>query len=70
MKPFLAEHGYTMSVALDMKMEVFSTYGLRGTPGTSIADHHGVLLAYSSGPVDFDPPEFRKYVLNLASNGS
>ena len=65
-KPFLAEHHYTMPVLLDSKMEVFLKYGLRGTPGTFIADRQGTLLASSFGPVDFDRPEFRKYILALA----
>jgi peroxiredoxin len=66
-KPFLAEHRYTMPVALDTNMEVFAKYGLRGTPGTFIADRQGMLVASSSGPVDFDRPEFRKYVLALTA---
>ena len=65
-KPFLAEHRYTMPVALDTTMEVFAKYGLLGTPGTFIADRQGVLIARGFGPVDFDPPEFRKYILGLA----
>ena len=64
-KPFLAEHRYTMPVALDTTMEVFAKYGLLGTPGTFIADRQGVLIARGFGPLDFDPPEFRKYVLGL-----
>src|SRR5215471_6459357 len=67
-KPFLAEHHYTMPVVLDTKAEVFATYGLRGTPGTFIADRQGMLVASSLGPVDFDRPEFRKYVLDLAGD--
>jgi peroxiredoxin len=65
-KPFLAEHRYTTPVALDSKMEVFAKYGLRGTPGTFIVDRQGMVVASSFGPVDFDPPEFRKYILSLA----
>ena len=65
-KPFLAEHHYTMPVALDTKAEVFTQYGLRGTPGTFITDRQGTLVAKSFGPVDFDRPEFRKYILDLA----
>jgi peroxiredoxin len=65
-KPFLAEHRYTMPVLLDTSMELFAKYGLRGTPGTFIADRQGKIVASSSGPVDFDRPEFRKYILMLA----
>jgi peroxiredoxin len=69
-KPFLAEHKYTMPVLLDMKMKVFSEYGLRGTPGTFIANRQGMLVAKAFGPVDFDRLEFRKYILNLSEAGS
>ena len=65
-KPFLAEHHYTMPVVLDVKAEVFARYGLFGTPGTFIADRQGILVAQSVGPVDFDRPDFRKFILDLA----
>jgi len=64
--PFLAEHHYTMPVALDVKAEVFTRYGLFGTPGTFITDRQGMLVAKGFGPVDFDRPDFRKYILDLA----
>jgi peroxiredoxin len=66
-KPFLAENHYTMPVLLDTKAEIFAKYGLVGTPGTFIADRQGMLVASSFGPVDFDRPEFRKYILDLAA---
>ena len=65
-KPFLAQHHYTMPVALDTNGVVFAQYGLRGTPGTFIADRQGMLVAKSFGPVDFDRAEFRKYIVDLA----
>src|SRR5215831_6788011 len=65
-KPFLAEHCYTIPVALHTNLKVFSSYGLLGTPGSFIADPQGMLVAYSFGPVAFDRPEFRKYILALA----
>jgi peroxiredoxin len=64
-KPFLAEHRYTMPVLIDSKMEVFARYGLIGTPGTFIVDREGNIVASSMGPVDFDRPEFRQYILAL-----
>ena len=64
--PFLAEHHYTMPVVLDVKAEVFARYSLFGTPGTFIADRQGMLVAKGFGPVDFDRPDFRKYILDLA----
>lgn len=69
-KPFLTEHKYTIPVALDTNMKVFSSYGLLGTPGTFVADRQGALVAYSFGPVDFDRPEFRKYILALNDSRS
>ena len=65
-KPFMAENHYTMPVALDTKSDVLALYGLFGTPGTFIADRQGMLVAKAIGPVDFDNPELRKYILELA----
>ena len=68
-KPFLTEHRYTMPVVLDTTADLFNSYGLSGTPGTFIADSQGILVAGGLGPVDFDRPEFRKYILDLAGEG-
>lgn len=65
-KPFMAENHYTMPVALDTKSEVLALYGLFGTPGTFVADREGMLVAKAFGQVDFDKPELRKYILDLA----
>ena len=65
-KPFMAENHYTMPVLLDTKSDVLALYGLFGTPGTFIADRQGMLVAKAIGPVDFDNPELRKYILELA----
>jgi peroxiredoxin len=66
-KPFMAENHYNMPVLLDSKMEVADKFGLFGTPGTFIANRKGMLVANGVGPVDFDPPEFRQYISNLAA---
>ena len=66
-KPFLAEHRYTMPVLLDTNSDTLTKYGLFGTPGTFIADAQGNLVAKAVGPVDFDRPEFRTYILDLAA---
>jgi peroxiredoxin len=66
-KPFLAEHHYTMPVLLDTNSDTLTKYGLFGTPGTFIADAQGNLVAKAVGPVDFDRPEFRTYILDLAA---
>ena len=65
-KPFLAENHYSMPVLLDTNSDVLAAYGLFGTPGTFIIDRQGVPVAKAIGPVDFDNPELRKYVLDLA----
>ena len=65
-KPFMAENHYTMPVVLDTKSDVLALYGLFGTPGTFIADRQGMLVAKAIGPVDFDNPELRQYILELA----
>ncbi len=67
-KPFMAENHYTMPVVLDTNSDVLAGYGFFGTPGTVIADTHGNLVAKALGPVDFDRPEFRKYILDLAAD--
>jgi hypothetical protein len=59
-----------MPVLLDVKAEVFARYGLFGTPGTFIAANDGILTAMGVGPVDFDRPEFRKYILDLAGQNN
>jgi peroxiredoxin len=66
-KPFMAEYHYTMPVVLDTKSDVLAEYGLFGTPGTFIADVQGNIVAKAVGPVDFDRPEFRTYILDLAA---
>ncbi|HEY2385191.1 MAG TPA: TlpA disulfide reductase family protein [Terriglobia bacterium] len=65
-KPFMAENDYTMPVALDTKSDVLGLYGLFGTPGTFVVDRKGMLVAKAVGPVDFDKPDVRKYILDLA----
>jgi peroxiredoxin len=66
-KPFMAANHYTMPVLLDTKSDILADYGLFGTPGTFIADTQGNLVAKAVGPVDFDRPEFRSYILDLAA---
>lgn len=65
-KPFMADNHYTMPVLLDTQSDVLAAYGLFGTPGTFVADREGELIAKAVGPVDFDKPELRKYILDLA----
>ena len=64
-KPFLKQHGYTMSVLIDIKKEEFSKLGLLGTPGTFVINRAGKIVAKGVGPVDFDRTDFREYVKGL-----
>lgn len=66
-KPFLVEHGYTMPALLDADSEVFTKNNFRGTPGTLVVDRQGKVVARGMGPVDFDHPDFRKYILGLVA---
>jgi cytochrome c-type biogenesis protein len=66
-RPFLTENGYTMPVLIDPKAEVFTRFGLIGTPGTFIVDRRGNIVAKGLGPVEFDHPDFRNYVLSVGA---
>jgi len=65
--PFLAEHHYTMPALLDSRTELFRKLGLVGTPGTFVVDRSGLIVARGLGPVSFDHPDFRKYVVGLTT---
>ncbi len=65
-KPFMAQNGYTMPVLLDANTEIAGKFSLIGTPATFIVDRSGLVVAGSMGPVDFDHPDFRKFINELA----
>ena len=65
-RPFMREHNYTMPALIDQKMEEAAKVGLIGTPGTFIVNRQGKIVAKGLGPVNFDSPEFRRYVESLA----
>ena len=64
---YLAENGYTMPVVLDANIAVASKFGVLGTPTTFIINRQGNIVASSFGPLDFDRPDFRKYLQVLIS---
>lgn len=53
-KPYLDEHKLTFPVALDPKMDLANTYGVRALPSSFIVDRHGYLTAIALGPRAWD----------------
>ena len=53
-KPFLDKHRLTFPVALDTKMDLANTYGVRGLPASFLIDRHGYLTALALGPRAWD----------------
>jgi peroxiredoxin len=66
-KPFLAEHKYTVPVALDSDMQLARTVGVRVAPWTVIIDRNGNVVAGGYGRVDMLSPEFRNFVKALSA---
>lgn len=53
-KPFLEQHKLTFPVALDAKMDLANTYGVRALPASFLIDGHGYLAALALGPRAWD----------------
>jgi peroxiredoxin len=66
-KPFLAEHHYTLPTPLDPDMSVARAVGVRVTPWTVIIDRSGAVVAGGYGKIDLQSAEFRNYVKALAA---
>ncbi len=66
-KPFLAEHKYTLSAALDPEMQVARVVGVRVAPWTVVIDRSGAVVAGGYGPIDLLSPAFRNYVKALSA---
>ena len=66
-KPFLAEHHYTLSTPLDPCMGVARAVGVRVAPWTVIIDRSGMVVAGGYGAIDLLSPAFRNYVKALAA---
>ena len=66
-KPFLNEHKYTLSVALDLDMQVARALGVRVAPWTVIIDRNGNLVAGGYGAIDMLSPAFRNYIKALSA---
>jgi peroxiredoxin len=66
-QPFLAEHKYTISAALDPDMQVARAVGVRVAPWTVVIDRGGAIVAGGYGPIDLLSPAFRNYVKAVAA---
>src|SRR5437870_10093193 len=53
-KPFLQKHKLTFPVALDAKMDLANTYGVRALPASFLIDRNGYLAAVTLGPRAWD----------------
>ncbi|PYN50644.1 MAG: alkyl hydroperoxide reductase [Candidatus Rokuibacteriota bacterium] len=53
-KPFLQKHKLTFPVALDAKMDLANTYGVRALPASFLIDRNGYLAAVALGPRAWD----------------
>jgi peroxiredoxin len=53
-KPFLQKHKLTFPVALDAKMDLANTYGVRALPASFLVDRNGYLAALALGPRAWD----------------
>jgi len=53
-KPFLAKYHLTFPVALDAKMDLANTYGVRALPASFLIDRNGYLTALALGPRAWD----------------
>ena len=53
-KPFLEKYHLTFPVALDAKMDLANTYGVRALPASFLIDRNGYLTALALGPRAWD----------------
>jgi len=66
-RPFMAEHKYSVPAPLDPKMQVARALGVRVVPWTVVIDRNGAVAAGGYGPIDLLSPAFRNYVKALAA---
>ena len=66
-RPFMAEHKYTVPAPVDPDMHVARAVGVRVVPWTVIIDRNGEVVAGGYGPIDLLSPAFRNYVKALAA---
>ena len=61
-KSYIAEHGFTIPILLDPRMETARKFGVRAVPTTYIINRVGMIVARGIGPVAFDSPQFAPYI--------
>jgi peroxiredoxin len=66
-RPFIAEHHYTLPTPLDTGMHVARAVGVRVAPWTVVVDRSGTVVAGGYGAIDLLSPAFRNYVKALAA---
>ena len=66
-KPFVAEHHYTLPTPLDPGMNVARAVGVRVAPWTVVIDRSGTVVAGGYGEIDLQSPAFRNYIKALAA---
>lgn len=68
MQSFLKKYSqYTFSIPLDSRMDTARKFGVRGLPSTYVINRQGAVAAHAFGAVDFDTPEFLRYLSTLAA---
>lgn len=67
-RPFMAEHKYTVPAPLDPDMQVARAVGVRAVPWTVVIDRSGAVTAAGYGPIDLSSPAFRDYIKALAAS--
>ena len=60
--PYLKQSGLTFPVALDPRMDLAQTYGVRALPASFIVDPRGTVVAMALGPRAWDGPAARALV--------
>jgi hypothetical protein len=69
-KPYLAEHGYTIPTLLDPHMETARAFGMRAVPTTYVINRAGTIMAQGIGMVDFESSDFVRYLEGLLAQPS
>lgn len=66
-QPYLAAHGYTIPALLDPRMDTARAFGMRAVPTTYVVDRAGMIVAQGIGMVDFESPDFARYLECLSA---
>ncbi len=61
-KSYLADHGFTIPILLDARMEAARKFGVRAVPTTYVVNRSGMIVARGIGPVAFEDSQFVRYI--------